>query len=61
MFIVEYLASSMIEPKKFIYEMCEENYQTNEIEYINNTSGQVLTLNKNRYEYTLTRPYICEN
>ena len=56
MYVVEYQTSSMIDSKRFVYEYAEELYQTNEIEYVNETTGQVLTINKDKYEYSVTQP-----
>lgn len=56
MFKLEYQTSTMLEPRLFVYEYCEEKYQDREIEYVNEFSGQVLTINKDKIEYTITSP-----
>jgi len=62
MYIVEYQTSNMIEPKQFAYEYCEELYNLNRMEYVNETAGQVLTINLDKLEFHLTKPFpIYEN
>ena len=56
MYVVEYLTSSMIEPKKFVFTFAEENLNK-EIKFDNEVSQQTLVLNKERLEYYITSEY----
>lgn len=62
MYVVEYQTSTMLEPRQFVYEYCEELHQSKRFEYVNETAGQVLTLNLDKLEYMITKPFpIYEN
>ena len=58
MFKLEYQTSTMLEARLFVYEYCEEKHLEREIEYVNEMSGQVLTINKDKIEYTITSPIV---
>ncbi len=54
LYAVEYQTTNRLEPKLFAYEYCEEDYNTKELIFTNESAKHVLTLNKEKLEWYTT-------